>query len=126
MGACASVQDRTALERSAEIDRQIEEDSRRFRKECKILLLGAWLLLFFFLSFFTAFALGFFSGSLERVYRWEGRRGMEMLVVVVVGRWSLDCFLDGYGLTDTELSSGQTSCRLLSTNMAWTTACDQE
>lgn len=125
MGACASVQDRTALERSAEIDRQIEEDSRRFRKECKILLLGAWLSLFFFLSLLLL-PLVFLSGSLERVYRWEGRRGMEMLDVVVVGRWSFDCFLDGYGLTDTELSSGQTSCRLLSTNMAWTTACDQE
>lgn len=52
MGACASVQDRTALERSAEIDRQIEEDSRRFRKECKILLLGAFFFYFFSISFF--------------------------------------------------------------------------
>ena len=43
MGACASVQDRAAMERSAEIDRQIEEDSRRFRKECKILLLGEFI-----------------------------------------------------------------------------------
>ncbi|KAH8110409.1 G-protein alpha subunit [Phellopilus nigrolimitatus] len=42
MGACASVQDRTEKERSEEIDRQIEEDSRKFRKECKILLLGAF------------------------------------------------------------------------------------
>ena len=41
MGACASVQDRSAKERSDLIDRQIEEDSRRFRKECKILLLGS-------------------------------------------------------------------------------------
>lgn len=56
MGACASVQDRTALERSAEIDRQIEEDSRRFRKECKILLLGACLFFAFFsISFFYFF-----------------------------------------------------------------------
>lgn len=49
-----------------------------------------------------------------------------MLDVVDVGLWALDRCLDGYGLADTELSSGQTSCRLLSTNMAWTTACDQE
>ena len=41
MGNCASVQDRTEKARSDEIDRQIEEDSRKFRKECKILLLGA-------------------------------------------------------------------------------------
>lgn len=45
MGNCASVQDRTEKERSDEIDRMIEEDSRRFRKECKILLLGQFLLL---------------------------------------------------------------------------------
>ena len=55
MGACASVQDRAAMERSAEIDRQIEEDSRRFRKECKILLLG---------EFISTFHLGLFFGSL--------------------------------------------------------------
>ena len=40
MGAYASVPDRAEKERLDEIDRQIEEDSRRFRKECKILLLG--------------------------------------------------------------------------------------
>ena len=40
MGACASVQDCAEKERSDEIDRMIEEDSRKFRKECKILLLG--------------------------------------------------------------------------------------
>ena len=43
MGACASVPDRAEKERSDEIDRQIEEDSRRFRKECEILLLGTLL-----------------------------------------------------------------------------------
>jgi hypothetical protein len=37
-----SVPDKAAQERSAEIDRQIEEDSRKFRKECKILLLGQY------------------------------------------------------------------------------------
>lgn len=31
-------------DRSYQIDRQIEEDSRRYRKECKILLLGAFTL----------------------------------------------------------------------------------
>lgn len=40
MGNCVSAQDREALQRSQEIDRQIEEDSRKFKKECKILLLG--------------------------------------------------------------------------------------
>lgn len=60
MGACASVQDRTALERSAEIDRQIEEDSRRFRKECKILLLGAFFFTFFCFSFYLFFLSLFF------------------------------------------------------------------
>ena len=41
MGACTSVQDRASRDRSLSIDRTIEEDSRRFRKECKILLLGS-------------------------------------------------------------------------------------
>lgn len=40
MGNCVSSQDRSAQMRSQEIDRQIEEDSRKFKKECKILLLG--------------------------------------------------------------------------------------
>lgn len=82
MGACASVQDRTALERSAEIDRQIEEDSRRFRKECKILLLGAFFFFtflsisFFYLFFYLLFidcALVVSLGCLEWVFCWEGR-----------------------------------------------------
>lgn len=92
MGACASVQDRTALERSAEIDRQIEEDSRRFRKECKILLLGAFFFFTFFLSLFSI-SLFFFLlfidcalvvslGCLEWVFCWEGRWGIGMLDVV--------------------------------------------
>ncbi|KIP03061.1 hypothetical protein PHLGIDRAFT_78174 [Phlebiopsis gigantea 11061_1 CR5-6] len=41
MGNCVSNQDREAQQRSQEIDRQIEEDSRKFKKECKILLLGS-------------------------------------------------------------------------------------
>jgi len=41
MGNCASAtQDREATQRSADIDRIIEEDSKKFKKECKILLLG--------------------------------------------------------------------------------------
>lgn len=40
MGNCVSSQDREAAQRSQEIDKQIEEDSRKFKKECKILLLG--------------------------------------------------------------------------------------
>ena len=43
MGNCASTDyDPGAAARSAAIDRQIEEDSKIFRKECKILLLGAF------------------------------------------------------------------------------------
>lgn len=42
MGACLSSpnEEKGAKERSIAIDRQIEEDSRKFKKECKILLLG--------------------------------------------------------------------------------------
>ncbi|TDL15921.1 G-protein alpha subunit [Rickenella mellea] len=40
MGACASV-DRVEKKRSDEIDRILEEDSKKYRKECKILLLGS-------------------------------------------------------------------------------------
>lgn len=41
MGNCASSNDdHGASARSAAIDKQIEEDSKIFRKECKILLLG--------------------------------------------------------------------------------------
>lgn len=42
MGGCASRPDKAQRERSEAIDRQIEEDSRQFKKECKILLLGAY------------------------------------------------------------------------------------
>ncbi|KAJ6462513.1 G-protein alpha subunit [Mycena sanguinolenta] len=41
MGACASQPDRVSKSRSDEIDRQLDEDSKRYRKECKILLLGS-------------------------------------------------------------------------------------
>ena len=41
MGICASATgDREADQRSAEIDKQIVQDSKKFKKECKILLLG--------------------------------------------------------------------------------------
>ena len=40
MGGCQSVPNKSEKEHSDEIDRQIEEDSKKFKKECKILLLG--------------------------------------------------------------------------------------
>lgn len=43
MGTCASQPDRAEKARSDEIDKQIEEDSKRYKRECKILLLGAFL-----------------------------------------------------------------------------------
>ena len=43
MGNCVSSQDREAQQRSQEIDKQIEEDSKKLKKECKILLLGAYI-----------------------------------------------------------------------------------
>lgn len=86
MGACASVQDRTALERSAEIDRQIEEDSRRFRKECKILLLGAFFFNFFSISFFYFFFFLSFVPWLCLWVVWSGSSaGGE------VGDWDAGC-----------------------------------
>ncbi|KAJ6462503.1 G-protein alpha subunit [Mycena sanguinolenta] len=41
MGVCASQPDRASKSRSDEIDRQLDEDSKRYRKECRILLLGS-------------------------------------------------------------------------------------
>lgn len=86
MGACASVQDRTALERSAEIDRQIEEDSRRFRKECKILLLGAFFSTFFFYLFILFFY--FYRLCLGCVF---GLFGVGLLLGGEVGDWDAGC-----------------------------------
>jgi hypothetical protein len=41
MGACVSIVTRDdPAKRSAQIDKQIAEDSKRLKKECKILLLG--------------------------------------------------------------------------------------
>lgn len=52
MGNCVSnSEDREAKARSDAIDRQIEEDQKKFKKECKILLLGMFLsLCLFFVS----------------------------------------------------------------------------
>jgi hypothetical protein len=59
MGACVSTADRAAKARSDEIDQQIEEDNERLKRECKVLLLGEFLLdfveAFIFVSFFGAF-----------------------------------------------------------------------
>jgi guanine nucleotide-binding protein G(i) subunit alpha len=53
MGNCvSSAQDREEKAKSDAIDRQIEEDSRKFRKECKILLLGTYLPFYFTLCLF--------------------------------------------------------------------------
>lgn len=41
MGSCLSIDDKASREQSEAIDKQIEEDSRKLRKECKILLLGS-------------------------------------------------------------------------------------
>lgn len=44
MGICMSTNndDVEQKKRSQAIDRKLEEDSRRLRRECKILLLGEW------------------------------------------------------------------------------------
>ncbi len=41
MGACASAEVCAAAERSAQIDKLLEEDARRLKMECKVLLLGS-------------------------------------------------------------------------------------
>ncbi|KAG6876547.1 hypothetical protein C0992_012470 [Termitomyces sp. T32_za158] len=41
MGGCLSTPDRTGKDRSAAIDKLLEEDNKKFKKECKILLLGS-------------------------------------------------------------------------------------
>jgi hypothetical protein len=42
MGNCTSTSDCQAKAHSDAIDKEIENDSKNFRKECKILLLGAF------------------------------------------------------------------------------------
>lgn len=44
MGACISKGDQQSKIRSEEIDRSLDEDNKRLKRECKILLLGAFLL----------------------------------------------------------------------------------
>lgn len=46
MGGCISTVDRASKLKSDAIDKQIEEDSKKYKKECKILLLGEFLPLF--------------------------------------------------------------------------------
>ncbi|TFK31071.1 G-protein alpha subunit-domain-containing protein [Crucibulum laeve] len=41
MGGCVSTPDRPGIARSDAIDRQIQEHNKRFKRECKILLLGS-------------------------------------------------------------------------------------
>jgi hypothetical protein len=43
MWNCTSTSDRQAKAHSNAIDKEIENDSKKFRKECKILLLGMFL-----------------------------------------------------------------------------------
>lgn len=43
MGNCTSTSDRQAKAHSDAIDKEIENDSKKFRKECKILLLGVYI-----------------------------------------------------------------------------------
>jgi hypothetical protein len=50
MGGCISTADRAGKAKSDLIDKQIEEDNKKYKRECKILLLGASLVLFHFLS----------------------------------------------------------------------------
>lgn len=40
MGVCMSAEQREEKEKSQRIDRELEEDNKRLRRECKILLLG--------------------------------------------------------------------------------------
>ncbi|RUO95602.1 guanine nucleotide binding protein, alpha subunit [Jimgerdemannia flammicorona] len=41
MGLCLSAEEREGRERSNQIDRFLDEDNKKFKKECKILLLGS-------------------------------------------------------------------------------------
>lgn len=40
MGLCLSAEERAERAKSQRIDREIEEDNKKLRRECKILLLG--------------------------------------------------------------------------------------
>ncbi|KAM3589579.1 Guanine nucleotide-binding protein alpha-2 subunit [Umbelopsis sp. WA50703] len=41
MGVCLSTDEKQDRDRSQQIDRQLEEDNKRLKRECKILLLGS-------------------------------------------------------------------------------------
>ena len=71
MGGCVSTVDRAGKERSDMIDKEIEDHSKRFKRECKILLLGA-----------TPFMSCFFRcGSLTRlVFTGSGESGKSTIV----------------------------------------------
>lgn len=65
MGLCLSAEEIEQKEISQNIDRGLEEDNRRLKKECKILLLGkfltsCWNNIFFFYSIGTWTHKGFF------------------------------------------------------------------
>jgi guanine nucleotide-binding protein subunit alpha len=71
MGNCVSDgQDKAGKARSDAIDKQLEEESKRFKKECKILLLGA-----FFHQFLTFVVFSFLMG-----YLGSGESGKSTIV----------------------------------------------
>lgn len=63
MGACMSSnkEDEEQKKHSQAIDRVLDEDSKRLRRECKILLLGEFLLLSFCLDYYVPGVLKYFS-----------------------------------------------------------------
>lgn len=84
MGNCGSQPDRAEKERSDAIDRQLEEDSKKFKKECKILLLGMWLLCCF-RSLFSLFDYPFVpSWSCVAVIRSRASSCMDVPVAFLV------------------------------------------
>jgi hypothetical protein len=73
MGNCGSVEDKAEKERSDQIDKQIEEDAKKFRKECKILLLGSFSPILLHLYSPTTW----YSHVLARSYRQWRRRQID-------------------------------------------------
>lgn len=66
MGGCISAVDRAGKAKSDAIDKQIEEDNKKHKKECKILLLGELLLLFVLGGRLCVRWRGFHQGSEDR------------------------------------------------------------
>jgi hypothetical protein len=85
MGNCTSTSDRQAKAHSDAIDKEIENDSKKFRKECKILLLGA--LGISILGFHVQFAL-LASNALSGAYYMGGCVSPTMLRSTRVTRTS--------------------------------------